>query len=79
MRPRKKVALDDNNDETPTAVHAPPKKDGARRNLRGKRGGLKNMPSMPLDVLMEVRAQRPRHTVQSIEQLLHDAIRYSAC
>lgn len=30
-----------------------PKKEG-RRNLRGRRGGLKDMPSMPLDILMEV-------------------------
>ena len=27
----------------------------ARRNVRGKRGGLESMPHMPLDVLIEVR------------------------
>ena len=27
----------------------------AQRNVRGRRGGLKDMPNMPLDILFEVR------------------------
>ena len=55
MPPRKKIALDNKDDGVPTPAKAPPKKEGGRRNLRGKRGGLKDMPSMPLDILQEVR------------------------
>ena len=29
---------------------------GVRRHLRGRRGGLKDMPEMPLDILFEVRS-----------------------
>ena len=32
----------------------------ARRHVRGRRGGLKDLPMMPLDVLYEVRLSRPR-------------------
>ena len=28
-----------------------------RRNIRGRRGGLKDMPQMPLDILIEVRTR----------------------
>ncbi len=31
------------------------KQTPARRNIRGRRGGLKDMPNMPLDILIEVR------------------------
>ena len=56
MPSRKKAALNGHGDETPAlATVRPYKKDSGRRNLRGKRGGLKDMPSMPLDILMEVR------------------------
>ncbi|KAH9839225.1 uncharacterized protein C8Q71DRAFT_855858 [Rhodofomes roseus] len=48
--PRKKIAL--GVDVNPG--DAPPKKEGGRRNLRGKRGGLKDMPTMPLDILLEI-------------------------
>lgn len=50
MEPRrKKVAL-----ERKTTRQTVQKKQGpARRNVRGKRGGLQNMPEMPLDILLE--------------------------
>ncbi|KZT71787.1 hypothetical protein DAEQUDRAFT_665528 [Daedalea quercina L-15889] len=34
--------------------HAVLTKDGSRKNVRGRRGGLKDMPDMPLDVLLEI-------------------------
>ena len=35
------------------------KRAPARRNVRGRRGGLKDMPNMPLDILIEVRFKYP--------------------
>ena len=35
------------------------KRAPARRNVRGRRGGLKDMPNMPLDILIEVRFRYP--------------------
>ncbi|KAH9935794.1 uncharacterized protein B0H18DRAFT_423867 [Fomitopsis serialis] len=50
--PRKKVALG----RDPVPGDDPPKKDGPgrRRNVRGRKGGLKDMPTMPLDILLEI-------------------------
>ncbi|KZT71841.1 hypothetical protein DAEQUDRAFT_736635 [Daedalea quercina L-15889] len=55
MAPRKKVALERSSEDAQPPAPTPPKKDGGRRNLRGKRGGLRDMPNMPLDILMEPR------------------------
>ena len=40
--------------ENTQATRAP-----VRRNIRGRRGGLKDMPNMPLDILIEVGVPPP--------------------
>ena len=51
MPPRKKARKPETrNDRAPE--HG---QQVARRNVRGRRGGLKDMPGMPLDILIEVR------------------------
>ncbi|KZT71819.1 hypothetical protein DAEQUDRAFT_687224 [Daedalea quercina L-15889] len=38
----------------PAATQAASRNGNGRKNVRGKRGGLKDMPSMPLDILLEI-------------------------
>lgn len=52
--PRKRVALERNvSRDTQTAGTS-----RARKNVRGKKGGLEDMPNMPLDILFEVHSPR---------------------
>ncbi|EPT04584.1 hypothetical protein FOMPIDRAFT_82129 [Fomitopsis schrenkii] len=55
MAPRKKRAFEHKLGViVPAVAQTVQKKENGRRNVRGKRGGLKDMPSMPLDILMEI-------------------------
>ena len=58
MPPRKKARkTETRNDRAPEPVQ-----QVARRNVRGRRGGLKDMPGMPLDILIEVRSAAARRS-----------------
>ncbi|KAI0748050.1 hypothetical protein C8Q80DRAFT_1169806 [Daedaleopsis nitida] len=62
MPPRKKAktanapaAVTTASQDAGPSTGAKPARTGAvRRNIRGRRGGLKDMPNMPLDILMEI-------------------------
>ncbi|KZT71821.1 hypothetical protein DAEQUDRAFT_723911 [Daedalea quercina L-15889] len=47
----RKVAVERNRGGVQSAPKQP---EGGRKHLRGKRGGLKDMPTMPLDILLEI-------------------------
>lgn len=78
MPPRKKRALElKPGDDVSAVAQTVQKKENGRRNVRGKRGGLKDMLSMPLDVLMEVFRQYP-HLVISYSPLGLDPLSFGA-
>ena len=54
LMPRKRAATVRNASKDAQAI-AGPAHVGRRRNVRGRKGGLKDMPNMPFDILLEVR------------------------
>lgn len=54
MMPSQKVAITVGHT---SGVAQAPAGENDRRHLRGKKGGLRDMPTMPLDILLEVHSR----------------------
>lgn len=54
-RPRKKARLPAGGAEAGPATPSTSRNAASKKQLRGRRGGLKDMPNMPIDILLEVR------------------------